>query len=166
MAGREHRAHPGAETGSGAGLARRQSAARAGDIGRLYSPHPAQARQAASALRNQQATLAKRYAGGATLQSQILALCGGRNVFAASPVPWPQVSREQVLIRHPQVIIAPGDATAARQVSDFWRPQLTVPVIAVNEDSFTRPGPRILLAARQLCAQPAQLRSALPVEAP
>lgn len=151
----------------------------------VYSPHPAQARQAASALRNQQATLAKRYAGGAplrvflqfgrrplftaagaTLQNQILALCGGRNVFAASPVPWPQVSREQVLIRHPQVIIAPGDATAARQVSDFWRPQLTVPVIAVNEDSFTRPGPRILLAARQLCAQLAQLRSALPVEAP
>ncbi|CAK8744193.1 Vitamin B12-binding protein [Sodalis praecaptivus] len=145
----------------------------------------AQARQAASALRHQQATLAKRYAGGAplrvflqfgrrplftaagaTLQNQVLALCGGRNIFAASPVPWPQVSREQVLIRHPQVIIAPGDATAARQVSDFWRPQLTVPVIAVNEDSFTRPGPRILLAARQLCAQLAQRRSALPVEAP
>lgn len=59
----------------------------------------------------------------------------------------------QVLIRHPEFIIAPGDATAVRQASNFWRPQLKVPVIAGNEGSFTRPKPRILLAAQQLCAQ-------------
>lgn len=150
-----------------------------------YSPHPQQARQAARALEDQQATLRQRYAGcatlrvflqfgsrplftagAATLQNQILALCGARNIFADSRVPWPQVSREQVLIRHPQVIIVPGDTAAARQIGDFWRPQLTVPVLALNEDSFTRPGPRILLAAQQLCTQLASIRAALPVKAP
>ncbi len=105
-------------------------------------------------------------AGAATLQNQILALCGARNIFADSRVPWPQVSREQVLIRHPQVIIVPGDTAAARQIGDFWRPQLTVPVLALNEDSFTRPGPRILLAAQQLCTQLAPIRAALPAKAP
>ncbi|MBT9432334.1 vitamin B12 ABC transporter substrate-binding protein BtuF [Candidatus Sodalis endolongispinus] len=150
-----------------------------------YSPHPQQARQAASALKDQQATLEQRYAGGttlrvflqfgsrplftagaATLQNQILALCGARNIFADSRVPWPQVSREQVLVRHPQVIVVPGDTTAARQIGDFWRPQLTVPVLALDEDSFTRPGPRILLATQQLCRQLAPIRAALPAKAP
>ncbi|RLR17245.1 vitamin B12 ABC transporter substrate-binding protein BtuF, partial [Sodalis-like symbiont of Bactericera trigonica] len=106
-------------------------------------------------------------AGAATLQNQILALCGARNIFADSRVPWPQVSREQVLLRHPQVLILPGDASVARQIGDFWRPQLTAPVLALNEDSFTRPGPRILLAVQQLfCRQLAPIRAALPAKAP
>ncbi|MEQ9919010.1 vitamin B12 ABC transporter substrate-binding protein BtuF [Pectobacterium aroidearum] len=89
----------------------------------------------------------------ATLQSQIVSLCGAENVFSDSPVPWPQVSREQVLRRQPQAIIVGGAPDRISSVQAFWQPQLAVPVITVNEDWFSRSGPRLLLAARQICSQ-------------
>ncbi|WP_410016371.1 vitamin B12 ABC transporter substrate-binding protein BtuF [Sodalis sp. RH24] len=137
-----------------------------------YSPHPEQAHQAARAVRQQAADLKRRYAGNPparvfmqfgtqplftagkqTLQSQILALCGARNIFADSPVPWPQVGREQVLGRKPQVIVVAGGEERVTAIRNFWQPQLDVPVIALNEDWFNRSGPRILLAAQALCRQ-------------
>lgn len=39
--------------------------------------------------------------GPGSIQDQVLRLCGGENIFATSRVPWPQVSREQVLARQP-----------------------------------------------------------------
>lgn len=136
-----------------------------------WSPDPAKANAAADSLLHQQQTLSRRYAGlpkkkvflqfgqhplftasGRTVQNEILQLCGGENIFADSRVAWPQVSREQVLMRKPDVIVTGGEATPA-EVENFWRPQLTVPVIIVNDDWFSRPGPRIMLAAQQLCSQ-------------
>ncbi|UVO07347.1 vitamin B12 ABC transporter substrate-binding protein BtuF [Pectobacterium polonicum] len=96
----------------------------------------------------------------ATLQSQIVSLCGAENIFADSPVPWPQVSREQVLRRQPQAIIVGGASDRISSVQAFWQPQLAVPVITVNEDWFSRSGPRLLLAAQQICSQLAELRLA------
>lgn len=142
-----------------------------------YSPHPDQAHQAAAGLRRQFAALRQQYAdnpprrvllqfgtqplftsSGATLQSQVLALCGAQNVFADSRTPWPQISREQVLARQPQAIVITGGAKEAANVKAFWAPQLQVPVIALNEDWFNRGGPRLLLAAQQLCRQLAEIR--------
>ena len=136
-----------------------------------WSPDPAKANAAADSLLQQQQTLSRRYAGlpkkkvflqfgqhplftasGRTVQNEILQLCGGENIFADSRVAWPQVSREQVLMRKPDVIVTGGEATPA-EVENFWRPQFTVPVIIVNDDWFSRPGPRIMLAAQQLCSQ-------------
>lgn len=137
-----------------------------------YSPHPQTAASAARELRAEAARLKQRYAtvhpvrvfmqfgtqplftaSQATLQSDVLALCGATNIFADSPVPWPQVSREQVLTRKPQAIVVAGDEQLAQNVKKFWAPQLNVPVIAIPEDWFNRSGPRIILAARQLCRQ-------------
>ncbi|BES85798.1 vitamin B12 ABC transporter substrate-binding protein BtuF [Pectobacterium araliae] len=98
----------------------------------------------------------------ATLQSQIVSLCGAENIFDDSPVPWPQVSREQVLRRQPQAIILGGASDRISSVQAFWQPQLAVPVITVNEDWFSRSGPRLLLAAQQICSQLAELRPASP----
>ncbi|WP_350238781.1 vitamin B12 ABC transporter substrate-binding protein BtuF [Pectobacterium colocasium] len=95
----------------------------------------------------------------ATLQSQIVSLCGAENVFSDSPVPWPQVSREQVLRRQPQAIIVGGTPERIASVQAFWQPQLAVPVMTVNEDWFSRSGPRLLLAAQQICSQLAEVRS-------
>ncbi|HEI6965392.1 TPA: vitamin B12 ABC transporter substrate-binding protein BtuF [Yersinia enterocolitica] len=152
----------------------------ADDLDKLaqYSLHPEQAHQAAEQLRQQFAELRSRYArqsplrtflqfgtqplftsSGHTLQSEIVSVCGGENIFANSRVPWPQVSREQVMTRQPQVIVVGGKKSQAENVSTFWRPQLTVPVITLNEDWFNRAGPRILLAAKQLCQQMASLPS-------
>ncbi|MDY3693851.1 MAG: vitamin B12 ABC transporter substrate-binding protein BtuF [Proteus mirabilis] len=86
-----------------------------------------------------------------TLQSHITELCGGENIFANSPVAWPQVSREQVLTKQPDLIIFSGKADQIPTVRAFWQPQLTVPVIAIDEDSFSRPAPRIINAAQQIC---------------
>ena len=86
-----------------------------------------------------------------SIQNEIVKMCGGENIFASSPVPWPQVSREQVLSRKPEAIIIAGDESRVPSVQQFWHNQLPVPVIAVNDDWFTRAGPRILLAAEQLC---------------
>ena len=88
-----------------------------------------------------------------SIQNEVVELCGGRNIFADSRVPWPQVSREQVLTRQPQAIIISGDASNIPSVQQFWSNQLKVPVIAVNDDWFTRSGPRIILAAKQLCEE-------------
>ena len=135
-----------------------------------WSSHPQQAQHSADQLQARFTILRQRYAqpqrktvflqfglqplftaSQATLQNQILQLCGGDNIFADSQVPWPQVSREQVLIRHPQAIVITGDTTNIATVKQFWQPQLTVPVIALNDDWFSRAGPRIILAAEQLC---------------
>lgn len=142
-----------------------------------WSPQPQQALEAAQKLKQQENALRARYsvlpavpvflqfgqqplftAARATLQNDIITLCAGKNVFADSRVSWPQVSREQVLMRHPQAIIIGGNAAQAQNIARFWQPQLNVPVIAINDDWLSRPGPRMLLAAKQLCAalHPAQ----------
>lgn len=136
-----------------------------------WSPQPQQAIDAAQALRAQEAALRQQYqqstplplflqfgqqplftASRNTLQNQVIELCGGKNIFADSSVSWPQVSREQVLMRHPQAIVIGGDAAQAASIAKFWQPQLDVPVIAINDDWLSRPGPRMLLAAKELCA--------------
>lgn len=141
-----------------------------------YSPHPEQAHQAAEKIRQQAATLKTRYANNphyrvllqfgtqplftssaATLQSQVLSLCGAENIFADSHIPWPQISREQVLARKPQAVVITGAATQIASVKNFWAPQLDVPIIALNEDWFNRAGPRIMLAAQELCRQLAEI---------
>lgn len=141
-----------------------------------YSPHPELAHQAAEQIRQQVVELKNRYANNApqrvllqfgtqplftssadTLQSQVLSLCGAENIFAESPMPWPQVSREQVLARKPQAIVTTGGEQQIASVKAFWAPQLNVPVIALDEDWFNRAGPRIMLAAQTLCRQLAEI---------
>jgi len=137
-----------------------------------WSPQPQQADRAAGELQQQFDALRQRYAqpqrkrvflqfgskplftaADNTLQNEILQLCGGENIFADSRVPWPQVSREQVQARQPQAIVITGDAAGARRTEQFWQPQLNVPVLTVNDDWFSRAGPRSILAAGQLCRQ-------------
>lgn len=142
-----------------------------------HSPDPQRAHREAQRIRAETAVLQQRYAhrpslsvflqfgtqplftsATNTLQSQILTLCGGENIFADSRVPWPQVGREQVLMRHPQAIVINGEGSRLSAVKKFWSPQLNVPIIALNEDWFNRGGPRALLAAEQLCQQLDALR--------
>lgn len=136
-----------------------------------YSPTPEKAEQAADELARQFAELKARYktnkpkkvflqfsqqplftTNSGSIQNEIVEMCGGENIFANSRVPWPQVSREQVLVRKPQAIIIAGDSSKAEAVEKSWKEQLSVPVIAIDDDEFTRNGPRIILAAKQLCA--------------
>ncbi|MGG4606867.1 vitamin B12 ABC transporter substrate-binding protein BtuF [Providencia sp. Me31A] len=92
-------------------------------------------------------------AGNHTLQNDVVTLCSGENIFVNSPVQWPQVSREQVLTRKPDVIVIAGSEEQEKGVRDFWRSQLNAPIIRLNEDWFHRAGPRIINATEQLCEQ-------------
>ncbi|MCT8342166.1 MULTISPECIES: vitamin B12 ABC transporter substrate-binding protein BtuF [Photorhabdus] len=144
------------------------------DLERLaeYSPHPEQAKKSATELRQRFANLQQKYAtttpkpaflqfgtyplftaSGHTLQSEVLSICGGKNIFANSPVPWPQVSREQILTRKPEIIVISGGQEQVKLIENFWHPQLHAKVITLHEDWFHRAGPRIILAAEQLCQQ-------------
>ena len=91
------------------------------------------------------------------MQSEVLDVCGAKNIFADSRVPWPQVSREQVLTRQPQVIVISGGKSQKQVIEDYWHSLLKAQVIALDADWFSRAGPRILLAAQQLCPQLAAL---------
>ncbi|WP_272690118.1 vitamin B12 ABC transporter substrate-binding protein BtuF [Providencia sp. PROV152] len=139
-----------------------------------YSPKPQIAEQSVAGMREQLHQLQQRYAqqaqpkksvfiqlgtqplfstGNNTIQNDIVSRCGGDNIFKNSAVPWPQVSREQVLARKPEVIVMSGDPTQENAVQQFWQTQLPIPIIRLNEDWFHRAGPRALFAAQSLCEQ-------------
>lgn len=93
---------------------------------------------------------------GRHLISGILALCGGRNVFADLPGVAPAVDLEAVLARDPQAILvteARGDPLA------FWArfPRLAAVragnVLVVPPDEIARATPRTLAGARKVCEQ-------------
>ncbi|WP_420896170.1 vitamin B12 ABC transporter substrate-binding protein BtuF [Xenorhabdus bovienii] len=144
------------------------------DLERLavHSPHPDIAKKSAADIRQTFSRLKQTHAtpnpkpvflqfgmnpiftsSDHTIQSEILSACGGKNIFADSTVPWPQVNREQVLTRKPEVIVLGGTEDQKQRVADFWQPQLNVKIITLNDDWFSRAGPRIILATEQLCRE-------------
>jgi iron complex transport system substrate-binding protein len=98
---------------------------------------------------------------GEHMISDVIALCGGRNVFAALQPLVPTVSTEAVLAANPEAIV-----TAARGATQpdttlpqlgSWRawPGLTAVandnLFAIDGDLINRPAPRIAQGAQQLC---------------
>ncbi|WP_246201468.1 vitamin B12 ABC transporter substrate-binding protein BtuF [Budvicia diplopodorum] len=145
-----------------------------------YSPHPEIAHAAAANMLEKSQALKLKYqhpekspvrvflqfstqplfsGSDKTIQNEVVSLCGGSNIFADSQVPWPQVSREQVLTRKPQVIIISGDDEQVKNVKTFWRGQLDIPIITVPADWFNRSGPRIMLAAEVICEKLSKISS-------
>ncbi|NDO81408.1 vitamin B12 ABC transporter substrate-binding protein BtuF [Citrobacter sp. NCU1] len=142
-----------------------------------WSPDPEKAKRAAQALLDEYAQLKSQYAekpkkrvflqfginppftsGKNSIQNQVIELCGGENVFSDSRVPWPQVSREQVLARAPQAIVVAGDSGEILKIKQYWGNQLKIPVIPLTSDWFERASPRIILAAKQLCNALSQVK--------
>ncbi|RZF28846.1 cobalamin-binding protein [Paraburkholderia sp. UYCP14C] len=98
---------------------------------------------------------------GEHMISDVITLCGGRNVFADLQPLVPTVSTEAVLAANPQAIVtaAPGATrpdTTLPQL-DTWRawPGLAAVanhnLFAIDGDLINRPAPRIAQGARQLC---------------
>lgn len=139
-----------------------------------------QAQAAAADYRAKIAALRARYAGrspvsvfyevwadplmtlsGAHIVSDVIALCGGRNVFAHLAPLVPTVSTEAVVAADPEAIVtasqgatradAPLPSLAAWQA---W-PRMTAVargnLFAIDGDLITRPGPRLAQGAEQLC---------------
>lgn len=91
---------------------------------------------------------------GRHLISGMLALCGGRNVFADLPGVAPAVDLEAVLAKDPQVILVTAARGDPRKQWARW-PQLAAVragnVLVVPPDEVTRATPRALSGARTVC---------------
>ncbi|RAR60697.1 iron complex transport system substrate-binding protein [Paraburkholderia unamae] len=98
---------------------------------------------------------------GQHMISDVIALCGGRNVFAALEPLVPAVSTEAVLAANPDAIVtaAQGETSPDRSLPGLalWQswPTLTAVkrgnLFAIDGDLLTRPAPRIAQGAAQLC---------------
>ena len=101
---------------------------------------------------------------GEHLISQLIALCGGYNVFGDAPSLAPKINIEAVLARDPEAIVASGMATARPEWLDDWRRYTSLRAVDadalffVPPDYLQRPTARILTGATTLCAQLAGVR--------
>ncbi|MFC1762896.1 ABC transporter substrate-binding protein [Planctomycetota bacterium] len=95
-------------------------------------------------------------AGSGTYIDELITLAGGRNIFADVNTPYPQISKETLVKRQPEVIIEPreqqglDDLRRAAFRAD-WQ-MLTIPVARQriyfpDQDLVLRPGPRVGYAA-------------------
>ncbi len=96
---------------------------------------------------------------GEHIISQVIGLCGGRNVFASLSTLAPKISLEAVLRKDPEVIVAGNSALNYSGWKDDWRrwPALRAVkndhLFYVNPDIIQRHTPRILQGAGVLCKQ-------------
>ncbi|MCQ8895163.1 cobalamin-binding protein [Limnobacter humi] len=96
--------------------------------------------------------------GGSHVVSEILSLCGGRNVFEDQPGLAFQVSAEAVLARKPGLVLASGDDTRERALIHQWSMWSTLPAVrngwvqSFPKDILVRNGPRLLEATQRMCA--------------
>jgi iron complex transport system substrate-binding protein len=101
---------------------------------------------------------------GDHLISEVIALCGGLNIFADVATLAPRVSVESVLVLAPQAIIASGLEDSRPQWLDDWRRYPALPAVRdnglffVDPDLLERPTARALQGAQSLCEQLDTLR--------
>jgi len=137
------------------------------------TPNPAEA--AASRFEREIATLRDSYATAAPLSvfiqlddqplytvnrrhiiSEVVELCGGRNVFAALPQLAPAVSLEAVVAADPEVIVSTDDTIAdPLEMWQRWKGIRAVRAGAVYPlpaDTMARATPRLVAGTRATCA--------------
>lgn len=105
---------------------------------------------------------------GQHIFTDMLALCGGRNIFAGEPLLVPTVSPEAVIAANPEVLLTAsmGATQGSRPIDtlDGWKrwPQLLAVqrgnLFSINGDLINRFGPRLVEAAAQLCDDLEQAR--------
>ncbi|MGB3290214.1 MAG: cobalamin-binding protein, partial [Burkholderiaceae bacterium] len=96
--------------------------------------------------------------GADPLLNDALRSCGGVNIYADTAIAAPQVSAESVLVKRPQVVIAPAsDGARVDEARRRWA-ALGLPaaqqghVYGIDPDAFFRPGPRLVDATQALCS--------------
>ncbi|RJG01455.1 cobalamin-binding protein [Noviherbaspirillum sedimenti] len=103
---------------------------------------------------------------GQHMVSAVMRLCGGRNIFDSLPQLAPMVGVEAVVRADPEVIM--GDSAERNNAPSAWRrfPKMTAVergnLFVIDPDLLTRPGPRIIDGAEQMCQQLETARSKRP----
>ena len=98
---------------------------------------------------------------GSNTVSEVIELCGGRNVFADLKPLVPTISTEAVLVADPETIVTatPGatNSTHALPSLNAWRKWSSMKAVArgnlfgIDGDLINRPTPRLALGAAALC---------------
>lgn len=109
---------------------------------------------------------------GQHLVSDLLTLCGGRNLFASESPLVPTVSVEAVVAGNPEVMLTAGTGATPsdRPLADFamWEKWKQVTAVArgnlftINGDLVNRAGPRVVQGAEQICKDLDTARSRRP----
>lgn len=93
-------------------------------------------------------------AGRETFADDLITLTGAENAVKAKG--WPQYPQESLLASPPDIVLYPGGAVSRPAVERLFgaMPALLrqIEFVAVDDDRFTRPGPRVAEAARELNA--------------
>lgn len=144
-------------------------------VGRLTGS-PAAGEAAAAAFEGAMADLRERYRGrspvrvfyevwhtplmtvsGAHLVSDLLEVCGARNVFEDAQSLIPAVSAEQIYARNPDVVVVSGVGLDDAAALDRWRRYAALPAVragrvyAIDAALANRMGPRVVEGAAALC---------------
>ncbi|HET6492806.1 MAG TPA: cobalamin-binding protein [Burkholderiales bacterium] len=101
---------------------------------------------------------------GGHMISDVIALCGGVNVFSDAPLLTPSVSLESVLAARPDAIVGGGSGVTAQEFMAQWRAHgigalRDMPLIYITPDEIQRATPRIADGARAICDGLEQVRS-------
>lgn len=91
-------------------------------------------------------------AGRDTFADDLFALCGAENAVTVSG--WPQYSLESLATNPPDIVLHPSRTVTREQVEALLRslPNAHAEIASVDEDRFSRPGPRVAAAAAELNA--------------
>lgn len=102
---------------------------------------------------------------GEQIASDAIRLCGGRNIFADLKTIAPQVSVEAVVQRDPEAILGGKLYTPQDRGLSVWQPFQGMTAVrrknlfTLDEESLTRPGPRVADGAAKLCLRLEEARS-------
>jgi iron complex transport system substrate-binding protein len=89
-------------------------------------------------------------AGRETFTDDIFSLAGAVNAVELRG--WPQYSLEAFIAAPPDILLYPSGSVSPAQIEELLKraPGVQVQAIAVDQDVFQRPGPRMVEAARRL----------------
>ncbi|MFA5915941.1 MAG: cobalamin-binding protein [Burkholderiales bacterium] len=96
---------------------------------------------------------------GEHLISDVIRLCGGRNIFAALKSLTPEIATEAVLAADPEAIVGVGAEAGQAGNLDAWKHWPRLRAVArgnlflIDSDLISRNSPRILDGAGQMCEQ-------------
>jgi iron complex transport system substrate-binding protein len=86
--------------------------------------------------------------------SQVIELCGGKNIFADARVITPEVNRESIIVANPDVIFSLGNDDGWKRSWQQWTDISAVMrgrLYTVNPDLISRAGPRLVEGALLVC---------------
>ena len=96
---------------------------------------------------------------GTQIISDVIRLCGGRNIFAGEKLLVPTVDIEAVVSADPEAVVRTGKRTDRESAFDLWRklpdfrPTARRNLILLETDALGRQSPRILDGADLLCKE-------------